>query len=228
MAEYSMTYADAKSFVSDCINNSPTPENLEPHKVEILAALTMRTADIGDNISGELRESLELWENQVGNPSKLLLGTRYFSVKSSVIKLVESMITSGLMDLVISNIQAKVPNPMYGMTIGVGSAVVLGLADIFKSASELQDHDFCVYMQAVTHFHEHKRFQKSDLLEWFPHGEKKECNMHNSKWECEYYMDDDSCSMLKLDNLDKALKSLEEKKLIKPEHENRQYYYSFV
>ena len=41
-------------------------------------------------------------------------------------------------------------------------------------------------------------------------------------------MDDDSCSMLKLDNLDKALKSLEEKKLIKPEHENRQDYYSFV
>ena len=228
MAEYSMTYADAKNFVSDCIHNSPNPGKLEQYKAEILAALTMRATDIYDDMSGELRESLELWENQLGNPSELLLGTRYFSVKSSVLKLIQLVLTSGLMDAIIVAIQSKTSNPMYGITISASSTLVLGLIEIFESASELQDRDFCVYMQVIKHYRKHKKFQKQDLLEWFPHEGEKKCNIYASKWECEYCEKNGGCSILESAHLDCALRSLEKKKILKKESTNGRDYYSFV
>lgn len=50
MAEYRMTYLDAKKFIDDCADKSSTPELIKSHSPEILAALTAKTSvDCGMN-----------------------------------------------------------------------------------------------------------------------------------------------------------------------------------
>lgn len=118
MAEYRMTYLDAKKFIDDCADKSSTPELIKSHSPEILAALTAKTSvDCGMN-EKSLDETVTLWKNQIGNPSELLLGTKYFSIKSSMIELVEGMAGSGILDLIISNCVAGVPFSFQGITVG--------------------------------------------------------------------------------------------------------------
>lgn len=180
MAEYRMTYLDAKKFIDDCADKSSTPELIKSHSPEILAALTAKTSvDCGMN-EKSLDETVTLWKNQIGNPSELLLGTKYFSIKSSMIELVEGMAGSGILDLIISNCVAGVPFSFQGITVGAIANLVITLEHIFKAASDLEDHDFCVYMQATTHFREYREFTHDDLVHWFPDEPDNICNMHNS------------------------------------------------
>lgn len=96
MAEYRMTYLDAKKFIDDCADKSSTPELIKSHSPEILAALTAKTSvDCGMN-EKSLDETVTLWKNQIGNPSELYLGIKaIFQFKSSMIELVEGMAGSG-------------------------------------------------------------------------------------------------------------------------------------
>lgn len=222
MAEYNITYEEIQEFVDDCINRSQDSENLKLHRSEILAAITARDESDKENHTS-IKESIELWENQVGLPSELLLGTRYIVIKDSVIKFIETALTSGLIDAIVANPQ----NPMTGITVGVVSGVVFSLIDIFKSVSELEDFDFCVYMQAVTHFRAHREFTINDLKQWFPHGSDANCNMHNSKWDCEHLSSDDTCDMLQRDYLKEALDFLCKKNVLIPKRKNAECVYAF-
>lgn len=222
MAEYNMTYEEIQEFVDDCIKKSQNAYNLNLHRSEILAAITARDENDRENYTS-IKESIELWENQVGAPSELLLGTRYIVIKDSVITFIQAALTSGLIDAIIANPQ----NPMSGITVGVASGVVFALIEIFKSVSELEDFDFCVYMQAVTHYRAHREFTQDDLEQWFPHGSDTSCNMHNSKWDCEYLMPGDSCSMLQQNHLKEALDSLCGKCLLTPKRKKAKRTYAF-
>lgn len=52
--------------------------------------------------------------------------------------------------------------------------------------------------------------------------------MHNSTWDCEYYINDDKCDMLKNGHLDCALASLKGKGILSLKRKNGKDYYSFV
>lgn len=228
MAEYRMTYLDAKKFIEDCADKSSNPELIRSHSPEILAALTAKNCDDQEINEGSLNATVTLWKNEIGNPSKALLGTKYFSIKSSVIELVEGMITSGIMDTIILNCLSDSTCIFQGITLGTASSLVITLVHILKSASDLEDHDFCVYMQVTTHFGEYQEFTRDDLLRWFPHEPNTTCNMHNSKWDCECYTEDDKCEMLKNSHLDCALSSLKEKRILNTKRRDGKDYYSFI
>lgn len=222
MAEYNMTYEEVKELVDNCISESEDADILKLHRSEILAAITARDED--DRVNhASIKESVELWENQIGAPSELLLGTRYIVIKDNVIRFIEAALTTGLIDAIITNPQ----NPMSGITVGVASGIVFALIEIFKSVSELEDYDFCVYMQAVTHFRAHREFTQSDLEHWFPHEGDMTCNMHNSKWDCEYLMDDDTCNMMQRDDLKEAVDSLCRKNLLTAKRKEAEWIYKF-
>lgn len=222
MAEYTMTYEEVKEFVDNCISESENAGILNSYRSEILVAITARDENDKGN-QASIKESVELWENQVEAPSELLLGTRYIVIKDSVIKFIEAALTSGLIDAIITNPQS----PMTGMTVGVASGIVFALIEIFKSVSELEDYDFCVYMQAVTHFRAHRKFTQSDLEHWFPHEGDMICNMHNSNWDCEYLMDDDTCNISRRDHLKDAIDSLCRKNLLIVQRKGAEQKYKF-
>ena len=220
MAEYNMTYEDLNDFLEECIRKSDNSEVLRGHRAEILAAITVKNEE---DCAASVREELELWENQIGRPSELLLGTRYIRIKDSMITFIEAALTSGFADAVIANPE----NPMKGMSVGIVSGVVIALIEIFSSASRLEDYDFCVYMQAVTHFRTHREFTLEELTEWFPHGDKAVCNMHNSKWDCEFAGAGDICSIAAHGRIEEAVRSLCDKKILDKRRENRTDIYFF-
>lgn len=226
MAEYNMTYEEVRDFVDECIALSSQSEEVKLHRPEILAAITARNEN-DHEMKTSIKESLELWKNQIGTPSELLLGTRYIAIKDSVIVFIREAFTSGFIDTIIS--AKTIPgNPEEHITLGVVSGIICALIDVFKSVAKLEDYDFCIYLQAVTHYRAHKEFTIDDLKEWFPHTGHLECNMHTSKWDCEHWKDDDSCDMLQGDKLEKILYSLyNDKKLLNRKWEHENYVYSF-
>lgn len=137
-----------------------------------------------------------------------------------MIAFIKAACSSGLMDVFLSG------NPAARITVGVISGVVFSLIELFTNISCLDELDFCIYMQAVCHFKKHKYFTKNDLLEWFPHDRDLICNMHNSKWDCDF-LENDKCSMIANAGIEQALKSLKEKELLTSEHREKQDFYKF-
>lgn len=228
MAEYSMTYADIKEFVDDCIKKSKNPDRLGGYQAEILAVLTMRMEEDCENSRVELNESLELWENQIEHPSEILLGTRYFSIKSSIIDFVEIFFTSGMADLFLENCVLNSGTLLKGITVGTLSGFAVALKNLLTSVSELDDYDFCVYMQVMINFSNNKRFTKQDLLQCFPEKANQKCNVYDKRWNCEHYENNGECSVIEKKCLDTALRSLEKKKILKCDYENGKEIYHFV
>lgn len=222
MAEYNMTYEEVANFIDEQIMQSDNADNLKKYRTEILAALTAKNEDGTEK--NAIKESIELWKNQIGTPSELLLGRRYIVIKDILLIFIKMATTSGALDAII-NAVINSDNSMFGISLAAG--IGFGLVEIFQAVSELEDYDFCVYMQAVTHFKNHKKFTLDELQEWFPHGDNFKCNMHNDKWDCEHILENDVCGMLEENNLSAALTSLREKKLLKYKHEDKKDVYSF-
>lgn len=51
--------------------------------------------------------------------------------------------------------------------------------------------------------------------------------MHNSQWECEHVLEDDSCNMLQNNALSIALDSLYDKNLLNRVRKDKHFVYSF-
>ncbi len=217
MAEYNMTYDELKNFIDESIELSENKNDLAKYKAEILAALT---ANVNSENSSEMKDMLSLWQNQIGTPSEILLGTRYIRIKDCMVAFIGVAFSSGLMDVILSG------NPVVGMTVGVASGVVYSLIELFTNISSLDELDFCIYMQAVCHFKAHKFFTKDNLLEWFPHDGNLTCNMHNSKWDCDF-LENDNCSMIVDGGIERAIESLVGKGLLIREHREKQDFYKF-
>lgn len=217
MAEYRIMYDELKDFIAGCTENSNNKEELSKYNAEILVALTK---NIENDNPTEMKDMISLWKNQIDIPSQLLLGTRYIRIKDSILAFINGACASGLMDAIIF------ANGVRGITVGIASGVVLSLIELFTSVSDLDDLDFCIYMQAVCHFKTHKEFSEKELWEWFPHNENLTCNMHNDKWDCEFF-EKDKCTILKDDGINKALESLIYKGLLKRKRKDNQYIYIF-
>lgn len=209
MAEYHITYEEIAKIVDGAILNAEKQDNLRLYQPAIMAAIT---GDFEQDNRKEIPEMITLWENMIGDQSQLLLGTRYIRIQGTMIELIKLSLTSGFVDAVISY---TLGNPI-GLGVSTIFAVVFALYDIWGKASKLEDDDFCVYMQAVSHFHEFTEFTEDDMLGWFPHGERSICNMHNSTWRCDYLGENDICTIDK-EKIRNALRSLKSKNILDKE-----------
>lgn len=222
MAEYYISYKDLEGILDEYINDTSDNKLLIEYKAEILSALT---GDYEMENRDSATEMIALWKNQISSPSQILLGARYIRVHQMMLDFLKGACTSGVIDAVIQYVST---GSMVGFTVSVGAGITIALWDLFNSIKKLDDWDFCIYMQAMTHFREFDGFTKEDLISWFPHGEPRICNMHNRTWECDFYDEvNDTCNMLKSEHLDKALESLYEKGLLMKNKENHKYVFKF-
>ncbi len=221
MAEYYISYKELEELINEYIETSPEDSQLIEHKAELLAALT------GDYEQGDwdsAKEMISLWKNQINKPSQLLLGSRYIRVQQLMLDFLKIACTSGLIDALILYISQ---GNLTGFTVSVGSAITIALWELFTTVKKLDDWDFCVYMQATTHFREHKEFTLDELKSWLPNGEHPACNMHNDTWECDYLKDDDTCGIFLEQKTEQALKSLYDKGLLMLRKDDHKYVYKF-
>ena len=221
MAEYYISYEELEELIDQYINDSIDKGVLIEHKAEILAALT---GDYGQNNWDYAKEMISLWENQIDKPSQLLLGSRYISVQKIMLDFLKRACTSGLIDALIIYISQ---GRLTGFTVSVGSSIVVALWELFTAVKKLDDWDFCVYMQAMTHFREHREFTMDELISWLPNEEHPICNMHNDNWKCDYLEENDTCNIVRKDKIKQALKSLYDKGVLGLRKEDQKYFYKF-
>lgn len=210
MAEYYISYFDLEDFLTKLIDAEGVNNKqfLKRNKAALLAALT---GDFEDNSSSGVKNLVTLWHNFMSEPSQLRVCRKYIQIQSVLCDFLEIAITSGVIEYMMLYF-VNPANAVFPLTGAL--SIAWGLWKIFSSIKELNDRDFCVYMQATTHFHTHKEFTIDELKSWFPNKMPLTCNMHNSTWNCDYLKSDDSCSILCDQKLDDAVKSLLEKGLL--------------
>ena len=219
MAEYSITYQQMQELVTKYIEQRPEHNELISYRSVIMTAITAHE-EYSEESNKKICESLELWNNQIERSSNLLIGTRYFVIKDSVLTFIGEALCSGL----ITSLLSGSTDPLRTLVISTGPSLVSKLIELLLSVKELDNFDFCIYLQAVTHFHLNKEFCMDDVCDWF----SCKCNMHNHKWDCEHYFNEqDSCCMLNQDNCKKALESLCNKKILSSLRKDGVYYYRF-
>lgn len=221
MAEYYISYRELEKLFDQYIAETPNNSQLVEHKAEILAALT------GDYEQGNwdsANEMISLWENQINKPSQLLLGSRYIRVQQIMLDFLKVSCTSGLIDALIVYISQ---GSFTGFTVSVGSGIAVALWELFTTVKKLDDWDFCVYMQAATHFREHSEFTIDELKSWLPSAGQPICNMYNSTWDCDYLESTGNCNLVQTQRIEQALKSLYDKGLLMQKKKNHKYVFKF-
>lgn len=221
MAEYHILYEELEALLNEYIAASPDNVQLSKHKAEILAALT---GNYEQQNPESTQEMIALWENQIEKPSELLLGSRYIRVQQIMLDFLKIACASGLIDAVI--LYASQGN-LSGFTISVGSNIAIILWELFTTVKKLDDWDFCVYKQAVSHYREYNGFTIEELTSWFPNEAQPVCNMHTRNWDCDYLKEDDTCSIIQKQKIEQALNSLYNKGLLSFNKENHKYVYKF-
>lgn len=207
MAEYSISYDEIEVVLDEYISESASADRLNAHKAEILAAIT------GNYEPGEessMNETVALWQNRLGKPAELRIGRIYIRVQDIMLFFLKMVCSSGLLEAVIAGASGQ-PT---GFHTDTSTSCAIAIWELFQSVKTLDDTDFCVYMQALTHWREHKSFTEDELISWFPHGEKEQCNMHNDTWNCTHLGENDACRMLQDDRIKTALASLQSKKFL--------------
>lgn len=226
MAEYYLTYKEFSEYIDECISSGAGDVNLlEDHKSEIMAAFLCEYESNSIERDEAIQDMVDLWQNQISQPSELLLGKRYIAIQSGIMGFLKTFITSGIIEGIIESIQARTP-----MKIGITTSVTIAIAiyEVFSKVQKLDDWDFCVFLQARTHFCENEEFSKSELLAWFSNDTNLTCNMHNSIWKCCYYIDETENCNIKV-YIEQAIASLVQKDILKiTSYRDRQEIYQFV
>ena len=214
MAEYKMSYEELQNFIDGAIKNSHGDrDKLISHKAEILTALTGVFADESIANQREQNQLMELWTNQQDDKSQLLLGKRYIRIYDGMLAFLEAFLTGGFCDVIL-DVALGVSLPA-ALTVGAVSSVVSVIVKVLSEAANLEDYDFCLYMQIVTHFYEKKEFSKEDVMLWYPMGNI--CNMHTSKWSCCHKEPDNKCGVK---DIDEIIQSLYDKGILDYRHES--------
>ena len=223
MSEYYISYGDLERVIDKSIEETSENNRLTEHKAEIMAALT---SNFKQSSPENINENISLWENQIKSPSQLLMGTRYVRISQILLEFLKVSFTSGIMDALIKFF-AEGDVSGFSTPLSISSSIAFGIWDLFNSVKKLDDWDFCVYMQAVTHFREYKEFTYEELVSWFPDDDHKKCNMHTTTWECDFLDNDDMCSILQKDKVESSLNSLYDKGLLAFNKSNNKFIYKF-
>lgn len=224
MAEYQISYEDLEKIVDKSIaNTNGNQRELEKHRIDILVALTgIFSEEISSN-KKELEELTNLWTNRYEEKSQLLFGTKYIRIHDGMVDFLEAFITGGFFDSLLVAI-AETPR-VATLTVGAVSSVVIAIVNIFVKAVELDDFDFCLCLRAMENYHIKKEFTDDDILEWFSNNRNNECSLHDDRWKCTHYEENDKCSILD-GKISEVVSSLMDKDILDYKHEGKTKYYT--
>ena len=195
-ADYDMCYYDLIMLIDDFFPDGGLNEN---QKNLLLSALVGNYDPLDAQAIPKAFSIQTFWEEQTDKSAQaIVMKKNYITINGRLLFLL-SVIGSGVMTLVLDQCSSGVP--LNGVFIAGAAAAsancVVALYSWLKSIEKLEDDDFCVYMQALTHFHQYKEFSMQDLISWFPECGKV-CNMHNSKWDCDFLCKKTDNCMIKL------------------------------
>lgn len=184
-------YAVDREYISGFLDET-IPEN---SKFKSLKEDIINIVFLDVNVSSELHKDYTngFWTNESQDPSQLYLKDKkyHIRVKDLVLDFFKRVISGELLG-VFSDMYSE-----YQLEANVFKAAIFGIEEIVYLKHLLKDYivklddkEYCLYLQLVTHFMEHKNFSLEDIKQWLP---RDTCNMH-TKWNC-YYCDNNKCKI---------------------------------
>lgn len=140
-----------------------------------------------------------------------------------MVDFLEAFLTGGFFDCLL--IATEETPTIRTLTVGAVSSVVIAIVNIFVKAVELDDFDFCLCLHAMENYHIKKKFTENDIINWFSNDRNNECSLHDNRWSCAHYEDNDICSILD-GKLSDVISSLMDKGILDYAHEGNIKYYT--
>ena len=221
MAEYYITYREIGDLIDGYIAASGGSELLINHRAEILTALT---GEFNQQQVEEVQEMIALWDEQILPHNEAMWGSKYIRIHHCLLMFLEAALCSGMVDAMLLGFSQ---GSIAALTVSTAASIVITLGKLFASVKKLDDWDFCVYMQAVSHFREHEEFTLKELQDWLPASDRPQCNMHDDRWEFDHRNNDDACMLLDKERLERALQSLMDKGILSRKTERDTYKFKF-
>lgn len=194
----------------------PEDSEFKPIKNEIINIIFL---DAEICIERELNDGY--WPNESEDSANLYIpGQRYhIRITDFAIDFFENVVSGRLVNDIVQlyTLFADNQNAMGGVFAGI-DIILFTKHLIKKHIVKMNDIEYCVYMQAITHLAEHGEFSLDDVISWF----RINCTMH-SKWECSLRKDDNCLLSEKgREYLVEVLKAMKKDKILK-ETDNGNY-----
>ena len=222
MANYYMNYIELTDLLEEYIALSEHPDFYEAHKAELLSALT---GDFREQEPETPRELMELWDNQLREPSQLLLGNKYISVKAAFLEFLKVAFQTGFLEEMI---RFFVEQGEAEFPFRQGSVTVFRMYLWFQSIADLTDGEICVYLQAMTHYREYRGFTLEQLKAWMPEAEHPRCNMHRENCDCDHRSEGDLCDLWQGEALERTVEALSKKGILIKNVDGLEEAYCFI
>lgn len=195
MAVYEVTRKDIQDKITEIFNKyNVDDQSLKEELIKILSNNELPDCefDEGDSFIFDKK-----------TPSQLYLrDSRYhIRIKDIVIAFVEDLFLKKII-----NVITGISDP----NMDIGSIIILIKKIIKDYVVKLDESNYCIYLQAITHLSEHKGFTCKEIIEWLPkYGGK--CNMHSDNWTCPY-RENDLC-IFDINNMDGILHKMIDKRI---------------
>ena len=163
-------------------------------------------------LDGDLEDEEE-WLFEKKEPTQLYIrdSRHHIRIKDLVVDFIENIFTGFLLEPML--IWFNIVNGSGISVVGITGAFILFLKRVIKEyIVKLDDTEFCIYLQVITHFKEHQEFTVEDLKEWLPESRENDCNMPTEKWNCSSKVQG-KCQRDK-DKLEKILQKMVSKNII--------------
>ncbi|MCI6242100.1 MAG: hypothetical protein MR646_02155 [Agathobacter sp.] len=199
MAVFEVTRDYLEKFVDTQIEKNQV---LKDFREDLVDMLVCNTPDISEDMEGE-----SSWPFEKREPAQLYIrDSRYhIRIKDLVIDFFENVFTGALLEAMLFwfglSVKAEVS------PICITKEFILFVKRVVKEyVVKLDNTEFCIYLQVITHLKEHQEFSIDELKSWLPRETDNSCNMHTDKWNC-IDMREGKC-YFNQDNLDEVLQKM--------------------
>lgn len=232
MAELKKEYRDLQKEIMASIEefninkeqNPEIPSLPEDFGTAIMYCLDKREGAIFEE---NWEDSRKLWDEQDHPMTEIPIGDHFIIVQDVVLDILKRMIKTGIMAFLIHNGIAAIPPEEASINY---KDVVDVCRKLIASLNSLDTCDICLAYKVVKNPSTiYSSVDKDSIIKWFPVMEGEDsspkCDMidvgiHNS---CEFFNPEDELCTVSKKGIDKAITSLEEKKIVKPVNNNTEY-----
>lgn len=180
MAVFEVSRDYLEKFIDQKIETNKT---LIDFREELIDVLVTNTSDI--DFVGDCDD--DNWPFEKKEPTQFYIrDSRYhIRIKDLVVDFFENVFTGSLLDAMLFWFGLSTAASV--STIAITKEFILFVKRVIKEyVIKLDNSEFCIYLQIITHLKEHTAFTFEELLLWLPKNDGDLCNMQTNKWLCPY------------------------------------------
>lgn len=205
MAIYEVSRSYLEQFVDAQIEKNT---DFSEYRNELIDMLVNNEPEIDVNTDTE-----DVWPFEKKEPTQFYVrDSRYhIRIKDLVVDFFENIFAGFLLEPML--VWFGIVNGAGVAGVGITGAFIFFLRRVIKEyVVKLDNTEFCLYLQIITHLREHQEFSVEDVKDWLPESIGDECNMSTEKWNCPS-KDQGKCKIDK-NNVEKILQKMVSKNII--------------